>query len=147
MCNVCKICTKFTVQLYKKPVYNTSVHKTSLPYKCTQNLLPYKWNWSIKKGMYTDRQYLRNVQGWNITKSFFKSKLVLCTLLTSKLVLFTLVQLTGFMYSCTVNWFCVHFTLVYTSHSLSLVMFRLCTFLNVLSMYIPFIINHQTGFV
>ena len=28
MCNVCKICTKFTIQAYIKPVYRTSVHKT-----------------------------------------------------------------------------------------------------------------------
>ena len=34
---MCKMCTKFTVQMYKKPVYYTSVHKTSLPYKCAQN--------------------------------------------------------------------------------------------------------------
>ena len=39
---------QFNVQVYTKPVYRTSVHKTSLLHKC---------NWSIKKGMYMDRQY------------------------------------------------------------------------------------------
>ena len=34
---MCKICIKFTVQVYKKPVYYTSVLKTSLLYKYTQN--------------------------------------------------------------------------------------------------------------
>ena len=49
-----------------------------------------------------------------------------------------LVQLTGFVYTCTVT-VCTHFA--HSSYSLTLVMFYPCTFLNVLSMYIPFIIN------
>ena len=28
---------QFTVQKYRKPVYSTSVHKTSLQYNCTEN--------------------------------------------------------------------------------------------------------------
>ena len=49
------------------------------------------------------------------------------------------------MYTCTVT-VCTHFA--HSSNSLTLVMFLPCTFLsNVLSMHIPFIINHWTCFV
>ena len=39
---------QFTMLVYTKPVYRTSIHKTSFLYKC---------NWPVKKGMYMDRQY------------------------------------------------------------------------------------------
>ena len=62
LCAKCAMCAKYVqsllykctrnqftiIQVYTKPVYCTSVHKTCLLYKC---------NWSIKKGMYMDRQY------------------------------------------------------------------------------------------
>ena len=53
-------------------------------------------------------------------------------------VLYTVVQWTGFVYTCTLT-VCTHFA--HSSHFLTLVMFRPRTFLDVLSMYIPFIIN------
>ena len=70
---------QFTVQVYSKPVYCTSVHKTSLLYKCTQSQFTVQvytkpvyctsvHKWLIMKGMYMDRTLLRNVDGRNITK-------------------------------------------------------------------------------
>ena len=67
-----------TLQRYKchKISFSTSVHITSLLYKCTQNQFTVQvytklFYWLIMKGMYKDR--------------------------------------IGFVYPCTVNWFCVHF--------------------------------------
>ena len=75
----CKICTKFTVHVYKKPVYYTSVLKTSLPYKCTQNQFTVQvytkpaYCTSVTSVTNKERNVhgqtiLRNVQGRNITK-------------------------------------------------------------------------------
>ena len=79
--------------MYK--VYSTSVQETSLLYKCTQNQFtvqvytkPVTLQVKLvnKERNVHGQTILRNVQGQNITK------LVLCTLLISKLVLYTLVQ-------------------------------------------------------
>ena len=61
------------VQVYTKPVYCTSVHKTSSLCKCTQNQFTVQVYtkpvyWLIMKGMYIDRTILWNVHGWNMTK-------------------------------------------------------------------------------
>ena len=61
------------VQVYTKPVYCTSVHKTSSPCQCTQNQLTVQVHTKlvyslIMKGMYMERTILRNVQGRNIIK-------------------------------------------------------------------------------
>ena len=63
-----------TLQRYKchKISFSTTVHKTSLLYKCTQNQFTVQVYtklvyWLRMKGMYKDRT-LRNVHGRNITK-------------------------------------------------------------------------------
>ena len=72
-----ELCAKYlqivTVQVYTKPVYCTSVHKTSSLCKCTQNQFTVQVYtkpvyWLIVKRMYMDRTILRNVKGRNITK-------------------------------------------------------------------------------
>ena len=63
----------FSVQVYTKPLYYTSIHTTSLLCKCTQNQSTVQM---YKKVGQRDRQTdfnfnnERNVQGRNITKEY-----------------------------------------------------------------------------
>ena len=66
--------------------WHKSVHKTSILYKCTKNQFTVQVLLANKERNVHGQTILRNVQGRNITK------LVLCTLLISKLVLYKLVQ-------------------------------------------------------
>ena len=87
----------------------TPVLQTDFMCTCTVNIQ------TLQAGGQTDETSDRNEQGTDITNKMnvqgthITSKMnVQGTDITQNLVLFTHVQLTCFLYSCTVNLFCVH---------------------------------------
>ena len=58
---------QLTVQVYTKPVYYTSVHKTSLPYKCTQN--------QFNVQVYTKPVYFTSVHKTSLLKQCTKNQI------------------------------------------------------------------------